>query len=660
MIFTELVLENFGAYADRQVINLRPEINGDMRPIILLGGMNGGGKTTLMDAIRLALYGQRAKCSTRGNLGYGDFLTQSVNSKIELGKDTRIELSFELIVEDRWQEFKIIRAWNKYPKEGKDSLSICREGSYDDGLKKIWDEYIENVLPLGISNLFLFDGEQVKELAELETPPQTVIEAINSLLGLELAERLAVDLDVLVSRKRKDLASQSQLATLAEIETRIAEKIQEQVEIKEQINNLQAELKLSQQKRNRAYNKFKKEGGKIAAQRSQLEDKINNLNTSVDKQRQDLRDLTAGSLPLSLISPLLEAAEKQGKQEIKAQQFKQAQGILQDREQKLLTYLDELSLETKNIEQIKSFLDEENKILEKSIQSDRKNWLGITEEDLQTLINLRQDRLPYQQKLTTEAIRHLQQLEIERDNIAQQLESAAPPEEYSKLDNAVKDAQQEVSQCQVNLETAEKKYYEIDREIDRAKCELKNYSEKAIAYGNNEHIIQSVAKVQQTLAIFREKLALKKLNRLEGEVTECFRYLLHKSNLVHRVAIDSGSFRLSLYDPQGKPLPKQRLSAGEKQLLAIAFLWGLARVSGKNLPIAIDTPLGRLDSSHRNNLVERYFPTASHQVILLSTDTEIGKQEVNLLREQEAIAREYLLEYDSDEGRTTLKDGYFW
>ena len=134
---------------------------------------------------------------------------------------------------------------------------------------------------------------------------------------------------------------------------------------------------------------------------------------------------------------------------------------------------------------------------------------------------------------------------------------------------------------------------------------------------------------------------------------------MHKSNLVHRVAIDSGSFRLSLYDPQGKPLPKQRLSAGEKQLLAIAFLWGLARVSGKNLPIAIDTPLGRLDSSHRNNLVERYFPTASHQVILLSTDTEIGKQEANLLREQEAIAREYLLDYDPDEGNTTVREGYF-
>ena len=68
-----------------------------------------------------------------------------------------------------------------------------------------------------------------------------------------------------------------------------------------------------------------------------------------------------------------------------------------------------------------------------------------------------------------------------------------------------------------------------------------------------------------------------------------FRYLLHKSDLVHRVAIATQNFSLSLYDPQGYPIPKHRLSAGEKQLLAIAFLWGLARVSGRNLPVQTES-----------------------------------------------------------------------
>ncbi|MCU0535839.1 MAG: DNA sulfur modification protein DndD, partial [Hydrococcus sp. Prado102] len=202
MIFKELVLQNFGPYAGRHTINLNPEVNEQTHPIILFGGMNGGGKTTLMDAIRLALYGQRAQCSTRGNLGYSEFLTQSVNHQTSPIEQTRIELSLEHIVDDQWKELKIVRTWTKNPKDGKDNLGILDTEWPDNALANTWDEYIETLLPLGISNLFLFDGEQVKELAEQDTPTQAVIDAIQSLLGLELSERLSVDLDILANRKR--------------------------------------------------------------------------------------------------------------------------------------------------------------------------------------------------------------------------------------------------------------------------------------------------------------------------------------------------------------------------------------------------------------------------------------------------------------------------
>jgi DNA sulfur modification protein DndD len=657
MIFTELVLENFGVYADRNIINLRPD---DLHPIILFGGMNGGGKTTLMDAIRLALYGQRAKCSTRGNLSYSDFLTQSVNSQAFSGEVAQIELAFEHIVEDRWQEFRIIRAWQKYPPDGKDSLTIIVEGSYENGLAETWDEYVENLLPLGISNLFLFDGEQVKELAELETPPATVVEAIEFLLGLELAEKLAVDLEVLVSRKRKALASKAQLATLQEIEEKIEQKQQEKTAVKKQISNLEKKLKFLQKERDRTYEKFRKEGGKIAAERSQLEERIINLKKTAEAERDDLRELADSPLPLVLIAPLLAEVKAQGEQELKAQQFHQAQAILADRDRKLFTYLEEISLSAETINKIQFFIEQENQTLANSIQSSLETCLGIDEEQLKTITVLLEERLPTQQQLAQTNLDKLTQLQLEIEQTEQQLTLAASPEDYQKLDRAVQQAHQQVLHSSAELDLVKNNYLNLEREIEVIKKELKNYSEKVIERANDEHIIQSAAKVQKTLALFREKLTLKKLNKLEVEVTECFRYLLHKSNLVHRVAIESESFRLSLYDPDGKPLPKQRLSAGEKQLLAVAFLWGLARVSGRNLPIAIDTPLGRLDSSHRHNLVERYFPTASHQVILLSTDTEIGKKEIQQLRESNAIAAEYLLEYNPDNSQTRVRKGYFW
>ncbi|MEO0013673.1 MAG: hypothetical protein RLZZ535_2062 [Cyanobacteriota bacterium] len=664
MIFTELVIENFGAYAGKHTINLRPESEGVIQPIILFGGMNGGGKTTLMDAIRLALYGQRARCSTRGNLGYGDFLTQSVNSQANSVDLTQVQLSFEHIFEGHWQEFKIIRAWQKNPQDGKDSLSIERELRFDSNLEQHWDEYVENILPLGISNLFLFDGEQVKELAELDTPPPAVVEAINNLLGLELAEKLSLDLEVLVNRKRKALANKTQLLTIEETENKLAAKQAEKAKITDKLSELQHQLEQANKKRDRARNKFNQQGGKIASKREQVEAKLKDFNSQLEAKRQELITLTSGCLPLKLIAPLLSAAANQAKEELKIQQFKQAQGVLAARDRKLLDYLTSISLPDESISKVEFFIAQENKQIANSIENEADSFLHLTKLELQQLISNTQDILPLQIKSAENIIQQIQQLEAEKERTETQLAIAASPEDYQQLLQAVENTQQEVSNCKALYQIEQEKSAQLDREIERIQQELnrklKNYSEDVIDNINDEHIIKTSAKVQKTLKLFKEKLTLKKLNKLEIEVKDCFLYLLHKSNLINRITIDSDRFKLELYDHQGQLFPKQRLSAGEKQLLAIAFLWGLARVSGRNLPIAIDTPLGRLDSSHRHNLVERYFPTASHQVILLSTDTEIGEKEVKLLREQEAIAQEYLLKYNPEKRQTTVEQGYFW
>lgn len=665
MIFTELVLENFGPYAGKQVINLRPETEKNTRPIILLGGMNGGGKTTLMDAIRLALYGTRAQCSTRGNLSYSDFLNQAVNNQTPAYEKARIELAFEHIQDDHWVEHRIVRYWQKNPKDGKDNLGILETsptGEWPDkALAETWDEYIETLLPLGISNLFLFDGEQVKELAEQEVPTQPVIEAIQSLLGLELSEQLAIDLDVLINRKKKDLANSKQLAGLDALEAKLVEYEQELARAEASLEQLQKNLENSQKKRQEALDKFRIEGGQIATESSQLKSQEQDLEVKVEKQRRELRQLAAGILPLSLITPLLIEAKKQGEIELNSQKIQVTLDVLKQRDQRLIAYFKTLSLPDLELKNISNFLREDLKNLENNLDNKSGSYLDITESELNHLAKIIEHHLPLEIKLVKQNLEQLQQLENNLDTVQQQLVIAASPEDYKKLENILEKAQADFLQCQTALETAIKTRENTKKAVEKTKRELQQYSDKVIELTNNEHLIETASKVQKTLQLFREKLTLRKLNRLEGEVSECFRYLLHKSDLVHRVAIESDNFSLSLYNPEGILVPKNRLSAGEKQLLAIAFLWGLARVSGRNLPVAIDTPLGRLDSSHRNNLLERYFPAASHQVILLSTDTEIGEAEVKHLRELDAIAHEYLLEYNSSTRKTTIHPHrYFW
>lgn len=661
MLFLELTVENFGPYRGKQVIDLRPKINDNgVSPIVLLGGMNGGGKTTLMDAMRLALYGQRAQCSTKGSLSYPDFLKQAVNKHTLPHEETSVELLFEHIVKNMQVQFRVKRRWTRNPKNGKDILGILLDDWPDSAWLETWDERIEDFFPIGISNLFLFDGEQVKELADLEAPPNVVVKAIQSLLGLELAERLAIDLDILANRKRKQLADSKELADLEAIENKLNGYKSEWDTAEKTVLELKEKAGIARKKLYEAKERFKLEGGKVASEQGQLEQQLKEEREKAKQHRDLLGKLASEYLPLNLITPLLNQAQNQGEQELNWQKAKVAQDFIKERDQRLFQYLEKLNISQKQLDQIQIYLKDDYQKFADDAENQELIFLGIDEKVFQDLKTVLNHQLPSQIQSSENTLEALKKIEEVISSLEQQLAVAAPPEVYEQLLENISQAQGELTKLETAIEEGEQRCKKCQSQYEKSKKELEKYSQNTIDRKNANHIIDSVAKVQSTLKIFKEKLTLKKLNKLEVEVTECFRYLLHKSDLVHRVMIQTEDFSLSLYDPQGQPVEKHRLSAGEKQLLAIAFLWGLARVSGLNLPIAIDTPLGRLDSSHRQNLIERYFPAASHQVILLSTDTEIADKEVNSLREQDAIAREYLLKYDPTQRQTRIEPGYFF
>jgi len=659
VILQDLILQNFGPYRDRHVINLLPASDrGAKRPIILFGGLNGGGKTTLMDAIRLALYGQRAQCSTRGNLAYHDFLNQSKNRQAD-GEFAVLELSFWQTFGNSAQpsEFHIRRTWNHLPKNGRDTLEVLLNGEFSDDLTKGWDERIEAILPLGISNLFLFDGEQVKDLAEDLTLPPAVINAIRSLLGLELPDRLLSDLEVLINRKRKTLAEQQDLKKIEEIEQTLEAQEAERKDAHRHCAAIRPRLEKAQQTLQWAEEQFIAEGGKIAAEKAQMEMQISQAQAERDTHQQALLELAGEGLPLMMVRSLLEQAQIQAQDEARHQQFEVAKDLIQEHQQKLLAFIQQQDFSKKQVKQLQTFLTKQYKRLE-SAQTAK--WLEANLQQLHRLTHILDHHLPDQVRDAQKHLKALQKNQTRIDSLDRYLATAAAPEVYEQLAQQVRNAQSEVARLQADFEQANRRYGQAKQAIERTKKDLAAYGQLVIDLKNTDHLLHSAHKVQNTLAVYKKRLKLHKLNHLETLITECFLYLLHKSKLVHRVQIDTGSFALFLYDHEGEPVPKHRLSAGEKQLLAIALLWGLARASGRQLPVAVDTPLGRLDSKHRKNLVERYFPQASHQVILLSTDTEIRDKEVQILRQQGAIAREYLLKYDASERCTDIVPGYFW
>ena len=93
-------------------------------------------------------------------------------------------------------------------------------------------------------------------------------------------------------------------------------------------------------------------------------------------------------------------------------------------------------------------------------------------------------------------------------------------------------------------------------------------------------------------------------------------------------------------------------------MYALSLLWALARASGMELPIVIDTPAGRLDKTNRRALFEKYLPHAGHQVVVLSTDTEVDVEWARRL--EPYVAKQYRLDYDESNDSIVIRPGYFF
>ncbi len=660
MIFLELTLENFNSYKGQHTLNLQPKITTEgTRPIILIGGLNGGGKTTLMDAIRLALYGQRAQIDRRRkNQSYSEFLSQCVCSHAEPEATATIELTFQHVIRlsniDKLAEIRVQRTWNR---QGKDKLQVFLDGWGDRTLTETWDERVESWLPLGLSNLFLFDGEQIKQLAEQDTPPPSVATAIRTVLGLELPDRLSNHLEILITQKQRELVKDQDRQILEAIAQRLNQQRTDLAAEEQRLTTLEDELEVANTNLQEAQIQFEAEGGTLAESTPELDRQLQHLRTEADHHRQNLRHLAADLLPLAIVQPLLQSAQAQAQIELRCQQAQAARDLIAERDQRFLNLIPILKLSCIQTQKIQAFLQQETQSLIDA--SSTESWLDANSETLEQLGQILQHRLPTQIQLTETQLENLKTLNTRIEALTLKLQAAPSPEDYDRLRSHREQAQLQHDECLFKVELSKRHCIKLRQSIESAKADLKRYGELHIDQQDADDFLSSATRVQQTLQVFRSRLTLQKLNDLESNITNYFRCLLHKSSLIHRVMVDQQTFSLTLYNTEGQTIPKHRLSAGEKQLLAIAFLWALGSVSNRQLPIAIDTPLSRLDSSHRRNLIQQYFPHASHQMLLFSTDTELGREEVEELRHRGAISREYLLQFDLAKQQTQIASGYF-
>jgi DNA sulfur modification protein DndD len=655
MILDAIILENFGVYGGSQEIDLSPRKN---KPVILFGGMNGGGKTTLLDALQLVFYGRKAKVSKRGKLSYNDYLESAIHSGADPGEGTCIALRFRRILEGQEHHFLLARSWRMGARGVEETVTVLRDGELDPTLAEHWAEYIEGFLPSSIAHLFFFDGEQIKDLAEGENSGEMLRTAVHSLLGLDLVDRLENDLRVLERKKRGESGD--------------PEALQQALIAEEEVDRLDAELGRlvgeAAAKRNESErlatkvtskeDEYRKAGGGLFDQRKQLESRREQLQQSVRAEEESLRHLAAGPAPLLMLPALLAEVEGLVRADAAVHREQVLLEVLEARDTHTLAAVKDAPKPVQDA--LRKWLEKDQR--ERRETAGRKMVLGADESLLSEICHLRAQSLP---KSADEIERHLKKLEglrVEWERMEGEIARIPSQDAIATLQIDLDSLRQRHQQASLELGSLESRREQTVRQLAEARKRADTAGRRVAELGlddeDRERLLRHSQKARDTLAKFREEVTRRHVSRIEALILESFTQLLRKRGLVSSIQIDPVTFELSLTGGDGLPLPFDKLSAGERQLLATSLLWGLARASGRPIPTVIDTPLGRLDSTHRQHLVERYFPVAAHQVILLSTDEEIHEQ--NLPRLKPAIARSYRLEFDDALRRTIVQPGYFW
>ena len=645
MIIKRLTLYNFGIYAGENTFAFTGE-----KPVVLIGGLNGRGKTTFLSAILLSLYGDGSIAyKESGYKTYGQYLRSYVNHDC-WDRRTYVEMEFVISGNDS-TEYMVHREWDALGKRTKEQVTVEKNGLKDDFLTENWSMFVESILPGALAGFYFFDGEKIAEMAVDSTSPQ-LKESIRAMLGITVLDVLKNDLFRVMKRVKRKTASTKSVEELEKLREEKDKAEQELALIDEKIRDTYEKIEKKRLMIDEAYHRYDAQGGTALEKRDEINRVKAELQAEIDKNNETVLSLTSSVLPMALVTDLILDIKLMAQDEHNEYILNQAMGQIEEllsqfmvenagsaegghafyrylkkktevtHEQSVYELTDQALYQVGDIAetQIQNAIQKTKVLLTK--KSELKKKLAETDSILQLDIN---------EKKLEEIRNEIRRIEEERVKLEVELRSLQ--NERSSLNSAV-----------ITRTTEFNRYVEAYLRD----TELTDDSDRMLKYSNlATHIIDRYVVVLQE----------RKTELLAKTVTECYKQLANKSNLISEVEIDSDTLEIRFYDDKGKNVEKTSLSAGEKQLVVISILWALAICSNKKLPVIIDTPLSRLDSLHRNSLITTYFPQASEQTIILSTDSEIDRDGYELMKDN--IGDEFILMYDEGEKSTKIRRGYF-
>ncbi|MGL5110416.1 MAG: DNA sulfur modification protein DndD [Vibrio ordalii] len=652
MIFEQVKLYNFGIYQGEHIVDLN--ITDHTKPIILFGGLNGGGKTTFLDSLQLALYGKNAKCSNRGKLSYSDYLKQAIN-RYSNDKSASVALTFHHTQRTETKRYQVIRSWEaKSSKEITDKVQILVNGELDSLLTDNWNDFVSEFIPQSMSELFFFDGEKIEDLADPARSAQLLKTGIEALLGLDLFTQLS-----------KDLNSQKRRRQERNLDSSASKKVDEFKQRKELLDSNLLSIEENIQKvldnENALANQLKDIEIQMQTSGANLLDDVNNIQldrkavaAKLEAIDHNLIKLSAGAMPLAIAHSLMNKTKKQALLEDEIIGFDNAQKHIKINNDELIKRLKDSTTDdvAHQVNRLLNLISQES---ENSLKHEK--YLNVNP----VIFDFAENTIKSETTESAELLKKKRELQETLALLDKKLDAVPDSESVREQIEAKGRIEASIAHSKTTLESLMEELAQCKTQINeneaRLDATLIQQNAEDFEGKRNQQVAEHLVEMKDIVDAFKAQLIKENIATLEKRIKSKFDSLERKSELIAKVSINPETFNLTLADLDGLPLDTKRLSAGERQLLSVAILWALAEASGKEIPTIIDTPMGRLDGKHRTKLVENYFPAAAGQVILLSTDEEIAGQYYKKLKR--SVAKEYHISYEETAKTSTITEGYF-
>lgn len=668
MQINRLQINNFGIYYGHNEFSFGNKKG--RKNIILIGGENGSGKTTFLSAIKLVIYGPLFLGYKSVNTKYLDYIRDKINSyALAEGNNTAsIVIEFTLRNRGEPEHYKIERQWKLIKNNVKEYSQIFKE-NYPLNEKETEDFYnfLRRYLPPSLFDFFFFDGEKVQQYVLDSRFELNVKEAFMTLFNLDLFDILKDDLLKYLKQENvfANLTEEQRQYTLIEHDLRNQENIINSLEIR--ITELKEKLKDTHVKIQELEREFSNQGGIIAREREELNNKIFSMEQEKKQISEKIKEITANLLPFVITQKLVQKVITQIENEERVHKYETLKKELGN--ETLPHLIRSLShkfyiTDQNGNEANSTFITEINKRLFDSLKPVGVNLEKfkliheMTKEQKYAMYELFQQVKQFNGKEINNFFARVEQLTNEIYNAKKQIE-------HNLKDNVLKDIVMKLNeqtriyeQIKFEIESNEEKLIEARKFYNELIIRKEKAAKRVYQAQKDGNIFELCQKLNRVLSKYQEIQINKYLGTVETYFLQMFNSLMRKGEFLNSFKIDPSTFEFMMLNRSNNPVFKHSFSSGETQIFFLSLLWALLKASNQQIPLVLDTLFGRLDHKHKENLIKKYLPFAGEQIIILSTNTEIDEHYYNEIKPY--IQQEFLLNFNRDTNLVDISNNYFF